>query len=242
MPTEFGKAFYNARNQGLKQFDYNGKPYTTQYREEKMLTDAINDYPAMQDMYNNQNTVVSLANAQRLQQLKNVGGSDRVMETWFPDDEGEPGLKHPTPGKFNFEFYNADTYNDPAINKAAIFLDALHGMKQDPKYAAMRNEFNQNWKPSELDWIKQKYAKEANEGETLGGYVDRTVIDAYLRGGMNPMDDATLKVASSSGKYNDEYAQLYRGMIKKNGQTVDPYSSTQRALIANMLTYLKTKK
>lgn len=237
MPTDFEIAFANARKQGLKTFNYNGNLYTTQYKEEKMLSDALNDYPAMQKIYNNQNTVVSLANSQRLQQLKNVGGSDRQMETWFPDDEGEQGFKHPTPGKWNFEFYNADSYNNPTINKASIFLDALHGMKQDPKYKAMRDEFNQNWKGSELDWIKQKYAKEANKGESLASYVDRTVIDAYIRGGMNPIDDATLK----SGKYNDEYAQLYRGQIKENGQTVDPYSATQRALIAKMLAYLKTK-
>ena len=238
MPTDFEIAFANARKQGLKQFNFNGKPYTTQYKEEKMLTDAIGGYPAMQDIYNNQNTVVSLANQQRLQQLKNVGGSDRSMETWFPDDEGEPNFKHPTPRKWHFEFYNQDAYNNPEINKASIFLDALHGMKKDTNYAKLRNEFNQNWKPSELDWIKQKYAKEANKGESLAEYVDRTVIDAYLRGGMNPMDDATLK----SGKYNDEYAQLYRGMIKENGQTVDPYSATQRALITKMQNYLKTKK
>lgn len=121
--------------------------------------------------------------------------------------------------------------------KIAVFLDMLHGMKADPEYKALRDEFNKNWKPDELERIKKKHATEANQGESLASYVDRTVIDGYLRGGLNPMDDASLK----SGKYNDEYAQLYRGQIKENGQTIDPYSATQRALIAKMQAYLKTK-
>lgn len=195
-----------------------------------LLQEAIGQYPAMSNVYNDQNTSVSVANSQRLQQLKAVGGQGRMMETWFPDDEGDSSFPHPAPGKFNFEFYDQNAYNDPEVRKSAIFLDALHGMKQDPNYAAMRNEFNKNWNPQELDWIKQKYSTEANKGESLASYVDRTVIDAYLRGAMNPMSDQTLQ----SGKYKDEYAQMYRNPNAQN------YSRTQKQIIGKMQNYLKT--
>jgi len=230
MPTDFETAFANARKQGLKDFNYKGKPYTTQYREEKAFSDVLNQYPALGNVYNAKNTVVSIANQNRLNQLKAVGGVGRQLEHWFPDNEGEPGLPHPTPGKYNFEFYNPNLSKNSATMSSAIFLDALHGMKADTGYKALRDKFNQNWTPEELSWIKQKYSKEANKGETLDKYVDRTELDAYLRGAMNPMSDDELK----SGDYPDEYAQNFRA-----GRG---YSKTQRQIVEQMKTYLKTKK
>ncbi len=238
MPTEFETAFQNARKQGLKQFNYQGKPYTTQYREEKVLQDVLNEYPALQNVYNPQNTSVMLANQQRLQQLKQIGGGDRGMETWFPDDPGDEKFPNPNKGKYTFEYYNQDVFKDDNQLKTSLYLDALHGMKKDSNWQTLRNEFNQNWKPDELEWIKKKHQKEANKGESLAAYVDRTIIDAYLRGGLNPMSDEDF----DRTKYNDEYAQLYRGKIQENGKVIDPYSKTQRELIKKMQQYLKTKK
>lgn len=202
------------------------------HQNKSLLQEAIGQYPAMANVYNDQNTSISLANQDRLQKLRASGGSGRMMETWFPDDEGDSDFPHPAPGKFNFEFYDQNAYSDPEIRKSAIFLDALHGMKQDPNYAKMRNEFNKNWSPDELDWIKKKHAKEGNKDESLTAYVDRTVIDAYLRGAMNPMSDQTLQ----SGKYKDEYAQMYRSPNGRN------YSQTQKQIVAKMQNYLKTGK
>ena len=201
-------------------------------KQRSPLSSALADYPTMQAVFNDQNTAVSLADSKRLQQLKAAGGQGRIMETWFPDDSGADNFQHPTPGKFNFEFYDQKAYADPKVRNSAIFLDALHGMKQDPEYAAMRNEFNQNWTPEEFDWIKRKHSKEGNQGEDLSSYVDRTLIDAYLRGGLNPMDDQTLKGSS----YPDEYAQMYRDPNNRS------YSNTQRQIIGKMQNYLKGKK
>lgn len=236
MPTDFEIAFANARKQGLKTFNYGGNLYTTKYREEKVFDDILTEYPALGKVYNTNNTRISMADANRQALNKKYGGGGG-LEHWFPDDEGMKEFPHPSLGKYNLEFFDPNLFKDTPTMKTAAFLDMLHGMKADKGYKALRDEFNQNWKPSELEWIKQKYAKEANQGESLASYVDRTVIDRYLRGGLNPMDDASLK----SGKYNDEYAQLYRGQIKENGQTIDPYSATQRKLIKQMQDYLKSK-
>jgi len=203
-----------------------------------VIEDALKEYPAMSKVFNKDNAQVSVADDKRLEKLKAVGGENRIMETWFPDDEGSPDFPNPTPGKFNFEFYNKDVYNDPKLRQASIMLDALHGMKQDPEYSKLRERFNQSWKDSELNWIKSKYVKESNPDESLPQYMDRTITDAYLRGALNPLSDQDLK----SGKYVDEYAQLYRGQIYRNGNPVDPYSKDQRDSIEKIKTYLKTKK
>jgi len=236
MPTDFEIAFANARKQGLKTFNYNGKLYTTQYREEKVFDDILNEYPKLGSVFNRDNTKITLADAKRQELNKRLGGGGG-LETWFPDDEGPEGFPHPSLGKWNFEIYDRGIYDDPNTLKTAVFLDMIHGMKKDTEFTKLRNQFNQNWKPQELEFIKQKYAKEAYKGESFAQYVDRTVIDGYLRGGLNPMDDKSLQ----SGKYKDEYAQLYRGLIKENGQTIDPYSATQRKIIKQMQEYLKTK-
>ena len=236
MPTDFEIAFANARKQGLKTFNYNGKLYTTQYREEKVFDDILNEYPKLGSVFNRDNTKITLADAKRQELNKKLGGGGG-LETWFPDDEGPQGFPHPSLGKWNFEIYDRGIYDDPNTLKTAVYLDMIHGMKKDPEFAKLRSQFNQNWKADELYFIKKRYAKEANKGESLDQYVDRTVIDGYLRGGLNPMDDQSLQ----SGKYKDEYAQLYRRQIKENGQTIDPYSATQRQIIEQMRKYLKTK-
>jgi len=115
--------------------------------KQSLLQEALSQYPAMANIYNDQNTSISVADARRLQQLQAAGGQGRMMETWFPDNEGDSNLPHPTPGKFNFEFYDKNAYNDPEIRKSAIFLDALHGMKQDSNYARMRSEFHNTGLP-----------------------------------------------------------------------------------------------
>lgn len=236
MPTDFEIAFANARKQGLKTFNYGGKLYTTKYREEQAFDDVLNEYPALAKVYNTGNTRISLADANRQVLNKRYGGGG-MMETWFPDDEGQKEFPHPSYGKFNFEFYDPNIYKDTPMMKKALFLDMLHGMTKDPEWVKMRNEFNQNWRADELEFLKKRHAKEANKGESLAAYFDRTIIDGYLRGGLNPMTDEELK----SGKYLDEHAQLYRGQIKENGYTIDPYSSTQRQIIERMRKYLKTK-
>jgi len=236
MPASFESSFAAARKQGLKKFTYKGNEYNTKYKEEKVLDDLLSEYPKLGGVFNPNNTKISFANNNR-QQLNKTHGGGGGLETWFPDDNGPEGFPHPSLGKWNFEVYNKGIYDNPKVLKTAVFLDMMHGMKKDPEFAKMRSEFNKNWKPEELEFIKKQYAKEGYNGESFEDYLDRTKIDGYLRGGLNPMDDKSLQ----SGEYNDEYAQLYRGLIKENGQTVDPYSATQRKLIKQMQDYLKRK-
>ena len=236
MPTEFEKAFANARNQGLDNFTYNGNLYTTKYREEQVFDDILNEKPALKKIYNQDNTRISLADEKRQELNKKYGGGGS-LEHWFPDDEGAKEFPHPTLGKYHFEFYDPNLYNDTKMMKQAMYLDMLHGMKNDPEWRKMRNEFNKNWKPEELKWLKQKHAKEAYKDESISNYFDRTIIDAYLRGGLNELSDEEL----NNGKYNDEYAKSFRGQLKEDGRTIDMYSPTQRKIISQMRKYLSKK-
>jgi hypothetical protein len=236
MPTEFEIAFANARKQGVKTFNYGGKTYTTKYREEKVFDDILTEYPALGKIYNTNNTRISMADANRQALNKKYGGGGGI-ETWFPDDEGPKEFPHPSLGKYNFEFYDKNIFEDEKTMKAAVYLDMIHGMKNDPEWRKLRNEFNSNWKGRELERLKQKYVKESKKDESLADYFDRTVIDGYLRGGLNPLSDTEL----NNGKYFDEYAQIYRGQKKENGETVDIYSPKQREIIENMRKYLKSK-
>lgn len=202
-------------------------------REQKIRDQMLQEHPGLQSVYNSNNTNVSLANQDRLNKLKAVGGENRQMETWFPDDEGDKSLPHPTPGKFNFEYYNPKVFNNDDLLKHSMYLDALHGMKQDPKFKAMRDEFAANYKPEELKHLQEKFKTEKEPNETFDKYLDRTATDAYLRGGLNQMNDEQLK------QYPDEYAQLYRGKVKENGKPLDVYSPKQKEVIGKMQSYLK---
>ena len=210
--SHFEFAFSSARKNKLSQFDYKGKSYSTQTKEEKVFDDILKEYPKLGGVFNKDNTKITLADAKR-QELNQKFGGGGALETWFPDDEGPQGFPHPSLGKYNFEVYDKGIYDDENTLKTAVYLDMIHGMKKDPAFAKMRAEFNNNWKSDELNRIKKRFEEESNGDESFGEYVDRTVLDGYLRGGLNPMDDESLK----SGKYMDEYAQLYRGQTKETG-------------------------
>lgn len=235
MLTNFETAFANARKQGLSTFNYQGKSYTTKYREEKVLDDLFKAYPALGNVYNANNTKISMGDVKRQALNKQYGGGGGI-EHWFPDEPGQKQYPHPTPGKYNLEFFDPVLFKDTERMKNAVLLDMLHGMKADPKFKALRDEFNKNWSPSELEFIKSKHKKEANPNESLAAWVDRTVLDGYLRGAFNPASNEAL-----AGN-TDQYALLYRGLYKENGKTVEAYSPQQRAIIDRMKTYMTTLK
>jgi hypothetical protein len=205
----------------------------------KRLESVLAKYPGLTNVFNLDNSVVSMADEKR-QALNQSHGGGGSIETWPPKETGAPGsgFYHPSPGKYNFEFFNEDLYNDPTHSESTLYLDMIHGMKQDPEFKKLRDEFNSNWKPSEKEWTKEMFKKEGMEGETYDEYMDRTLIDGYLRGGLNDMSDEDI----NNPKAVLEYAQAYRGLIKnKDGSVANPYSDKQRQIIDKMKTYLKQK-
>jgi hypothetical protein len=216
-------------------------PIFDEPRERIVLRRLLKEYPALSNVYNPKDVRIQLANKKRMQQLESVGGGDRGMETWFPDDPGTEDLPHPMAGKnkWVFEYYDKNAYKDKEIFKSSLMLDMIHGAKKDYAFNRMRQDFNANWSPKTYEFLQKKYEKDKNEGETFASYVDRTGIDAFLRGGLNPINDEYLQ----TGKYNDQYAQYYRGQVKEiDGTPIDIYSPKQREIIDNMKTYLTTNQ
>lgn len=200
---------------------------------------VVKKYPGLSRVVNSKNAVVSVADKNRIEALKNIGGAGRSIETWFPDDPGDPRFPNPNMGKYTFEFYDNNLAGDRAAAENAVFLDSIHIAKKDPEFKKIRDEFNNNWSNSELNFLKSKYAKEKKDDkETFSEYMDRTAIDAYLRGGLNPATDEELL----SGKYNDEYALMYRDKYSENGKVVNPYTKKQKDAIEKMRQYLKGGK
>lgn len=207
-------------------------------REQRILNDVLSSYPALKNVYNQNNTKVQLADKNRMAMLSKIGANNRGMETWFPDDEGDKSFPNPNYGKYTFEYYDQKNFNNDNTLKTSMFLDALHGMSNDKKWQSLKKDFNDNWLPSERSFLENKHKKEANNGEDFNSYMNRTATDAYLRGALNPMSDNDLQ---SSG-YNDEYAKLYRGQIKENGKPIQAYSDKQKQVIELMNSYLKSGK
>jgi len=237
MLSNFEKAFADARKKGLATFSYQGKLYNTKYREERVLDELFKEYPALSNVYNANNTKISMANVDRQMLNKQYGGGGSI-EHWFPDNEGAAEFPHPSLGKYNLEFFDSNLFKNTKNMKAAVLLDMLHGMKNDPNFKSLRDEFNNNWAPSEMDFIKQKYQTEGYKDEDLASYIDRTALDSYLRGGLSPHDDATLLADPE----HQQYALMYRGLYKENDQPIDPYSPAQRAIIDKMKSYMTTLK
>jgi len=240
MPTGFESAFASARKKGATSFGYNGKVYSTKTVEEKALSDVMKENPGLSKVIDEKNANVVVADPKRLKKLQEIGGGDRYMETWHPDDPGDENFPHPKPGTVAFEIYKKEMVKDPKLLKEAIRMDALHMMPNDPKWKEMRQEFTNNFKPEEMEWIeKNKYPNEKNPDESLTSYMDRTQTDAYLRGGLNRLPDKAIQ-----SDFLDEYAQNYRGIRKDdNGKPVkyDPYSPKQREIINQMNDYLIKK-
>lgn len=234
--TEFEKAFSDARAKGKKNFGFQGKMYSTKTKEEKIVSDVLQEYPGLQSVLNEDNAKVSLADKKRKDLNKRIGGGGG-LETWFPDDEGPEGFPHPEIGKYVFEIYEDKIAKDPEILKEAVKLDALHAMKNDEEWNKMRGEFFSKFHPKVLEWEKNKIYPErrVNEEETFEDYMDRTALDGYLRGGLNSISDKKLK----DGVYVDQFALNYRGLDKDNESF---YTKEQKDIINKMNEYLKSKK
>ena len=234
MPSNFEKAFAEARSKGKKSFGFEGKIYNTKTKEEKLISDLLKENPGLGSVLNEDNTKIVIADKSRKELNKRYGGGGG-LETWFPDDTGPEGFPNPELGKYIFEIYDDKITKDPEILKEAVRLDSLHAMKNDDKWNEMRSNFFSSFDPNVLNWEKnQRYPKlKKDDKETFEEYMDRTALDGYLRGGLNSISDKKLK----QGVYLDEFALNYRGLDSEGSL----YTKEQRDIIDKMNQYLKTK-
>jgi hypothetical protein len=118
------------------------------------------------------------------------------LEYWPPDETGPPGHPHPTGGGVTaLEIFSDDLKKNPAALKNAIYGDLLHGLRNSPDYAEMRDEFMQNYTPQEEDRISKKQSWWSDANGT--GNNPNASHDAYIRGYLN--DPSAIKGQEASG-------------------------------------------
>ncbi len=141
------------------------------------------------------------------------------LEYWPKDETGVPGYEHPAPGKTVLEIYDPALMKDPKLLKEAIYGDLMHGMRNDPEFAKMRDEFKKNYTSQEL---KRMTSSSYAGGDASGGVTKDATHDAYIRGYLNP-----------------DSADEWRGAHAATGNT---YSPKQLQILEQMRQYIKTGK
>lgn len=202
----------------------------TQQSEMQQITNPIDktksyilNNPILKNLFNNNNFDISVANPER-QKLNQQFGGGGSIEAWFPNDEGVSKFVNPNLGKYNIEIYNNDLLNNQDELNKTVFRDVLHYLPQlDSNWNKMRNEFAQNFSSKELDFLKNKFDKEKSDNETFGEWMDRTMIDGYIRGGFDE---------------NSDYGKLFNGTYKENGKTIEAYTPKQKEILKKMRDYI----
>ena len=108
----------------------------------------------------------------------------RQLEFYHPD---EP--TNPNPGQPTVEVYNRDLKGENL--KRAISGDMMHYLPSvDPSYEGMRQEFKTTFTPEQDEVNERAYQRgvdERGEARTYDQWMERSRLDAWLRGGTIPL-------------------------------------------------------
>jgi hypothetical protein len=158
---------------------------------------VLTEYPGLKNSpaFKNGYQVISASDPNRLSSdyAKQRGG-----ELYQPGEATTPqtakefdALVNPgDPNKTVLEVYDQKTAKDPNLLKQFAFGEAIHGAKQDPKFAALRQEFSDSFYPDLMADKKQRFATGKLGGdlapmpggkETFEQMMNRSGTDAYIR-------------------------------------------------------------
>ena len=152
----------------------------------------LNEYPGMRKSYPKGVQIIDASDARKAQapQWTNV----RQSEFYHPGEKGGQDML-PNPGdkkKAVLEIYNKDYQKAGPARKELVVGELLHGLKNDPKYKQLRTDFANNFSPAEkLSQVKNMQNPNSDfysetPGETHGAMMERSGIDAYIRGSFMP--------------------------------------------------------
>src|SRR6266436_990920 len=173
-----------------------------------ILDKVFKEYKGLAKNFSHENTKVVFSDKDR---AKRAPGH---LEYWPPDEEGSKELPRPKgyDGKHVLEIYDENLQNNPEQLRGAIVGDLLHGMRADPNYESMRQEFTQNYKPNVKKFLDNlKMTRFKNDRPDA-------VDDMYIRGMLSP--------AEEQGEFKTEQKERY--------------SPQQMQTLNKMGTYIKT--
>jgi hypothetical protein len=191
---------------------------------DEALKEVLKENPGLANIHSTDSTVVIFADKDRVKAAKDSMAAEGFdgpggLEYWPKEEEGTPGYGHPAKGKVALEIYSDELMSDKDKLKEAIRGDLLHGMKKDPTFKNLWDEFKDSYTPETKAWLKSK----AKAGGDASGGIDRdSTHDAFIRGYLNP-DEA------------DEWR-------KGQEQSGTVYSPKQLDILDKMETYIRTGK
>ena len=137
---------------------------------------------------------------------------DGYGEFWHIEDQGTTDLPHPQPGKNVIELYDQTLSKDPARLKQHIEGELYHGMKNDPYFNKLREEFKANYTPAELERIKagNSWWDDARPTVEINPHAEDAMHDAYIRGIKDP--SVLLGIQIGKLEYSPKQLQLLKEM------------------------------
>jgi len=125
------------------------------------------------------------------------------------------------------EYYHANTEDSsplPSLNTIEVFDpnltgqwledavagEALHGLPfVDPRFASMRRAFQQSLTPAQVAFDQRKFKETAAPNDTFESFMDRSWLDAYIRGYLFPDKNDEWR---QSGVYTPEQRDMLERM------------------------------
>jgi hypothetical protein len=154
----------------------------------------------------------------KMMQEGGYGDGPGHLEYWPREETGTPDHPHPTGGQNTvLEIFSDELKNNPELLERAIRGDMLHGMKADPHFNGLREQFKAAYTPETIEWLKSKATA---GGDAAGGETSDATHDAFHRGWINPDD-------------RDEWRQHHQA-------TGTLYSPEQLKVLEQMDNYIKT--
>lgn len=177
---------------------------TTNLDPSTVLNGLLQKYPKIKAAHKSP-VMAQFAPIERLAKAKEqYSGQAPMLEYWPPDESGAPEFPHPAPGNTVIELYDQRLKKDPQLLQGAIMGDLLHGMRNDPNFEQMRQQFKQNFTPQSLAMEKRQGRNEINDSR----------LDEYIRGYLNPLDTAEFMNDYKAGKpvYSPKQIEILKSM------------------------------
>lgn len=143
------------------------KAHQPSFDPNQILSEVFKQYPRLAAVNDPKNTQVIYGSPDRTK----LAGENQ-LEYWPAQETGTPDFPHPSPGKTTLEIFNPQLQQNPDLLKTAVFGDLLHGLRNDPTYNALREQFKSGFTPQQMDFEKK-------QGRSA---IDDSRLDEYVRG------------------------------------------------------------
>jgi len=145
---------------------------------------ALNQYPAMQNVYGPKGENLNIIRDKNFDASSHGFGD---IEFVFPGSgtvnySDNYTYQSPTPDKYTA------VYNPKGAGRGDVFLDMLHGMRNDPRYMELLQNFGNTVKDARGDDMRFFYEKELLDGRAIDGmdHWNDNYIDGMLRAELYP--------------------------------------------------------